>query len=130
MNAVRKSCKCAVLAVLIVLFDLLLTLHVLLRRRGWPVNLKRVRRLYRLEALQLCHRQEPPSACPVSRAQNHTGSWLGADHSPQSTSASVSCVMHYLLLARASHNRTRSSKYDSAPSGLPAASHNASVLRP
>ena len=30
--------------------------HVLLRREGWPVNLKRVRRLYRLEGLQLRHR--------------------------------------------------------------------------
>jgi putative transposase len=31
-------------------------LHVLLRRDGWPVNLKRVRRLYRLEGLQLRYR--------------------------------------------------------------------------
>ncbi len=30
--------------------------HVLLRRDGWPVNLKRVRRLYRLDGLQLRHR--------------------------------------------------------------------------
>jgi putative transposase len=30
--------------------------HVLLRREGWPVNLKRVRRLYCLEGLQLRHR--------------------------------------------------------------------------
>lgn len=30
--------------------------HVLLRREGWPVNMKRVRRLYRLEGLQLRHR--------------------------------------------------------------------------
>jgi putative transposase len=28
-------------------------IHVLLRREGWPVNKKRVRRLYRLEGLQL-----------------------------------------------------------------------------
>ena len=27
--------------------------HVLLRREGWHVNMKRVRRLYRLEGLQL-----------------------------------------------------------------------------
>jgi putative transposase len=31
-------------------------LHVLLRREGWLVNRKRVRRLYRLEGLQLRHR--------------------------------------------------------------------------
>ena len=31
-------------------------LHVLLRREGWPVNMKRIRRLYRLEGLQLRHR--------------------------------------------------------------------------
>lgn len=30
--------------------------HMLLRRGGRPVNLKRVRRLYRLEGLQSCHR--------------------------------------------------------------------------
>lgn len=30
--------------------------HVLLRRDGWPVNMKRVRRLYRLEGLQLRYR--------------------------------------------------------------------------
>jgi putative transposase len=30
--------------------------HVLLRREGWAVNMKRVRRLYRLEGLQLRHR--------------------------------------------------------------------------
>ena len=30
--------------------------HVLLRREGWHVNMKRVRRLYRLEGLQLRHR--------------------------------------------------------------------------
>lgn len=30
--------------------------HVLLRREGWPVNHKRVRRLYRLQGLQLRHR--------------------------------------------------------------------------
>jgi putative transposase len=30
--------------------------HVLLRRDGWRVNMKRVRRLYRLEGLQLRHR--------------------------------------------------------------------------
>lgn len=33
-----------------------LRLHVLLRREGWLVNKKRVRRLYRLEGLQLRHR--------------------------------------------------------------------------
>lgn len=31
-------------------------IHVLLRRDGWSVNMKRVRRLYRLEGLQLRHR--------------------------------------------------------------------------
>lgn len=31
-------------------------LHVLLRREGWFINMKRVRRLYRLEGLQLRHR--------------------------------------------------------------------------
>jgi putative transposase len=30
--------------------------HVMLRREGWKVNMKRVRRLYRLEGLQLRHR--------------------------------------------------------------------------
>jgi putative transposase len=28
-------------------------LHILLRREGWAINMKRVRRLYRLEGLQL-----------------------------------------------------------------------------
>lgn len=28
-------------------------IHVMLRREGWPVNMERVRRLYRLEGLQL-----------------------------------------------------------------------------
>jgi putative transposase len=47
--------------------------HVLLRREGWPVNMKRVRRLYRCEGLQLrlrvrrrkhasLHRGVPPAA--------------------------------------------------------------------
>ena len=47
--------------------------HVLLRRDGWPVNIKRVKRLYRLEGLQLrnrvrrrkhasLHRGIPPAA--------------------------------------------------------------------
>lgn len=31
-------------------------IHVLLRREGWTINMKRVRRLYRLEGLQLRHR--------------------------------------------------------------------------
>ena len=31
-------------------------IHVLLRREGWAINMKRVRRLYRLEGLQLRHR--------------------------------------------------------------------------
>jgi putative transposase len=30
-------------------------IHMLLRRDGWAVNMKRVRRLYRLEGLQLRH---------------------------------------------------------------------------
>ena len=30
--------------------------HVMLRREGWMVNMKRVRRLYRLEGLQLRHK--------------------------------------------------------------------------
>jgi putative transposase len=33
-------------------------IHVLLRREGWPVNPKRVHRLYRLEGLQMRHK--PP----------------------------------------------------------------------
>jgi putative transposase len=48
-------------------------IHVMLRREGWPVNKKRVRRLYRLEGLQLrtrirrrkhmcLHRGTPPRA--------------------------------------------------------------------
>ena len=50
-----------------------LRIHVMLRREGWPVNKKRVRRLYRLEGLQLrmrirrrkhmcLHRGVPPQA--------------------------------------------------------------------
>ena len=53
-------------------------IYVLLRREGWRVNFKRVRRLYRLEGLQLrlrprrrkhisLHRGIPPAAC---RAQD------------------------------------------------------------
>ena len=34
-------------------------LHVLLRREGWTINMKRVRRLYRLEGLQLRHGFRP-----------------------------------------------------------------------
>jgi putative transposase len=30
--------------------------HILLRREGWPVNVKRVRRLYNLESLQMRHK--------------------------------------------------------------------------
>jgi len=30
--------------------------HILLRREGWPVNVKRVRRLYNLEGLQMRHK--------------------------------------------------------------------------
>src|SRR6516165_10268391 len=33
-------------------------IHLLLRREGWQVNVKRVRRLYRLERLQIRHK--PP----------------------------------------------------------------------
>ncbi len=43
-------------------------IHVMLRREGWPVNKKRVRRLYRLEGLQLRTRIPPPQAhVPASR---------------------------------------------------------------
>jgi putative transposase len=55
-----------------------LRLHVLLRREGWVINKKRVRRLYRLEGLQLrqrcrrrkhmaLHRGQPP--VPTAQAQ-------------------------------------------------------------
>ena len=40
-------------------------IHVMLRREDWPVNKKRVRRLYRLEGLQL---RTPPAADPPPQA--------------------------------------------------------------
>jgi putative transposase len=49
-------------------------LHILLRREGWPVNHKRIYRLYRLEglSLRLKHRKKRPSHLrvvpPVARA--------------------------------------------------------------
>jgi len=36
-------------------------IHVLLRREGWPVNAKRVYRLYREMGLQLRNKSAPPS---------------------------------------------------------------------
>ncbi len=53
-------------------------LHILLRREGWVVNLKRVRRLYRLEGLQLrsrCRRRKHmalhrgPALIPTAQGQ-------------------------------------------------------------
>ena len=43
-------------------------IHVLLRRDGWEVNLKRARRLYRFEGLQLRHR-----VCRRKHASLHRG---------------------------------------------------------
>ena len=53
-------------------------LHILLRREGWAVNLKRIRRLYRLEGLQLrnrCRRRKHmalhrgPAPVPTAQGQ-------------------------------------------------------------
>jgi transposase InsO family protein len=44
-----------------------LRIWVLLRREGWPINRKRVRRLYRLEGLQVRMRVECPRARPPGR---------------------------------------------------------------
>ena len=40
-------------------------LHVLLRREGWPVNAKRIYRLYRLEGLIVRRRRKRKSVCRV-----------------------------------------------------------------
>jgi hypothetical protein len=47
--------------------------HVLLRREGWPVNLKRVRRLYRLEGLQLRHRVRRHKHASLHRPHSSLG---------------------------------------------------------
>jgi putative transposase len=43
-------------------------LHVLLRRDGWPVNLKRVRRRYREEGLSLVRRRPPRRKSAATRS--------------------------------------------------------------
>jgi putative transposase len=42
-------------------------IHVLLLRHGWRVNMKRVRRLYRLDGLQLRHRVRPRKHASLHR---------------------------------------------------------------
>jgi putative transposase len=79
--------------------------HVLLRRDGWQVNLKRVRRLYRLEGLQLryrlrrrkrvsVHRGIPPAA---SRAHERWS--LDFVHDASSGGSSESPITRIALLA-------------------------------
>ena len=43
-------------------------IHVLLRREGWRVNVKRVRRLYNLEGLQMRHK--PPRRRVMAKLRN------------------------------------------------------------
>jgi putative transposase len=57
--------------------------HVLLRRDGWYVNMKRVRRLYRLEGRQLRHRvrRRKYARCtmafrPQRTARMSGGAWI------------------------------------------------------
>jgi len=50
-------------------------LHVLLHREGWPVNIKRVYRLYRLEGLQM--RLEPPRWRVMAKPLSDRGNAIG-----------------------------------------------------
>jgi transposase InsO family protein len=57
-------------------------IHVLLLRHGWRVNMKRVRRLYRLDGLQLRHRVRLAStrafivvSRPLRAVRMSTGAW-------------------------------------------------------
>jgi putative transposase len=50
-------------------------IHVLLRREGWPVNPKRVHRLYRLEGLQMRHK--PPRRRVMAQRRDERPEVLG-----------------------------------------------------
>ena len=62
-------------------------LHVLLRREGWPVNMKRIRRLYRLEGLQLRHRLRRRTGACTSQPPRG-----GAEPTPRERSQRTSCA--------------------------------------
>lgn len=58
-------------------------IHVMLRREGWPVNKKRVRRLYWLDGLQLRTRSVAASTCacivvryPCRALRMRGGAWI------------------------------------------------------
>ncbi len=42
-------------------------IHVMLRREGWKINIKRVHRLYRLEVLQVRMRRRPKKRLSLHR---------------------------------------------------------------
>jgi putative transposase len=52
-------------------------IHVLLRREGWPVNVKRVRRLYNLEGLQM--RLKPPRRRVMAKLRSDRSDATGAN---------------------------------------------------
>lgn len=50
-------------------------IHILLRREGWPINVKRVHRLYRLEGLQM--RLKPPRRRVMAKLRSGRGNATG-----------------------------------------------------
>ena len=53
--------------------------HILLRREGWPVNIKRVRRLYNLEGLQMRHKSPRRRVMAKLRIRGRTRPGNGLD---------------------------------------------------
>ena len=52
-------------------------IHVLLRREGWQVNVKRVRRLYKLEGVQM--RLKPPRRRVMAKLRDDRSNATGAN---------------------------------------------------
>ena len=52
-------------------------IHILLRREGWPVNVKRVRRLYNLEGLQM--RLKPPRRRVMAKLRSDRSNATGSN---------------------------------------------------
>ena len=52
-------------------------IHIVLRREGWPINVKRVRRLYCLEGLQMRHK--PPRRRVMAKLRDDRSSATGAN---------------------------------------------------
>jgi hypothetical protein len=73
-------------------------IHVLLRREGWPVNAKRVYRLYRELGLQLRNktpkRRGCPSTTPDENARLGVGTTMRSDHTARSA---TKCQSSWLI---------------------------------